>query len=222
MQGPESSAKSSRSDPPHMAAQVRDWPAYFDRMEGKPPRHTLVRAMENFDTKASPDDPAPRFAIDLGCGAGRDTQLLLERGWSVLAIDGHAQAIARLHARPVCATAGARLTTRVETFEQADLPPCDLLNASFALPFCPPGAFGALWQKINASIRPGGRFSGQFFGDRDSWSILEDRTHLTRDQVIALFDGFVLEMLEEEDRPSAHAGEAHKHWHVFHIVARKR
>ena len=29
----------------------------------------------------------PDFAIDLGCGAGRDTIYLLHNGWKVLAID---------------------------------------------------------------------------------------------------------------------------------------
>jgi trans-aconitate methyltransferase len=36
------------------------------------------------------------FAVDLGCGAGRDTAELLRRGWRVLAIDAEAEAIRRL------------------------------------------------------------------------------------------------------------------------------
>ncbi|MEJ1932020.1 class I SAM-dependent methyltransferase [Nostoc sp. NIES-2111] len=38
---------------------------------------------------------APRFAVDLGCGDGRDTVELLRRGWRVLGIDGAQEAIAR-------------------------------------------------------------------------------------------------------------------------------
>ncbi|MEC4815643.1 MAG: methyltransferase domain-containing protein [Scytonema sp. PMC 1069.18] len=41
-----------------------------------------------------------RFAVDLGCGDGRDTVELLRQGWRVLAIDGEAEAIARLLNRP--------------------------------------------------------------------------------------------------------------------------
>ena len=57
---------------------------------------------------------------------------------------------------------------------------------------------------------------------RDDWAIIEDRTHLTRAETLGLFDQYILEHFEEEDRPSSHGGEHHKHWHVFHIVARKR
>ncbi|MFG0305438.1 MAG: methyltransferase domain-containing protein [Phycisphaerales bacterium JB040] len=203
------------------AAQRRDWPAYFDRMEGKPPRETLIRAASSFDT--------PGFAVDLGCGAGRDTQELLERGWRVWACDASEDGLRRVRANPVCARGLEAGTLEVvpASFEriaggEVSLPSCDLLNASFALPFCPPGCFGRLWAAIDGAVRPGGRFGGQFFGERDSWAILEDRTHLTRPVTLALFDRYVLEHLQEEDRASTQPDLPHKHWHVFHVVARKR
>ncbi|MEM9066368.1 MAG: class I SAM-dependent methyltransferase [Planctomycetota bacterium] len=214
----------SHPEPPaHEAAARRDWVAYFDRMEGKPARETTKAAITAFE-RDSGSDASPRFAIDLGCGAGRDTELLLEAGWRVLATDAHPDGLRRLRLRPACVRAEAQgtLSVREESFEEANLPAVDLVNASFALPFCPPAEFPSLWAKIDASISSGGRFAGQFFGDRDDWSILEDRTHLPRAQVLALFGGYVLESFIEEDRPSRFTGEHHKHWHVFHIVARKR
>lgn len=216
------------SPPVHEAAERRDWPAYFERIEGKPPRETLLAAIEAFTRTGDRDRPAePGTAVDLGCGSGRDTAELLARGWRVHAIDGHPEGIGRLRARPECLAHAGRLTTEVRDFGGVDIPPCDLLNASFSLPFCPPGAFPGLWAKIVGAIRPGGRFAGQLFGDRDSWTILEDRTHHARADALALFDAFVLESFREEDRPSAHNGPdasttAHKHWHVYHVVARKR
>lgn len=207
--------------PVHEAAARRDWAAYFDRMEGKPPRATLLMALEKF----GPTDPAaPPLGADLGCGAGRDAEAMLEAGWRVWARDGSEEAVRRVHARPACRAAidEGRLDVGVAPFATVTIPPVRLLNASFALPFCPPAHFPGLWARIDAAIQPGGRFAGQFFGDRDDWAALEDRTHLTRAETLALFDQYVLEHFEEEDRPSAHAGEHHKHWHVFHIVARKR
>jgi len=211
----------SAGPPAHEAAERRDWVAYFDRMEGKPPRDTLHRAIQAFAKEPASE---PRLAIDLGCGAGRDTQLLLESGWRVLATDAHEDGIRRLRERPICCEAEAhgRLEARIEPFERADLPTASLINASFSLPFCPPAAFGGLWARIECALGPGDRFAGQFFGDRDDWAIIEDRTHLSRDQVLGLFDRYVLEFFQEEDRPSRQAGEYHKHWHVFHVVARKR
>ena len=214
-----------RGLPAHEAAQRRDWPAYFDRMAGKPARETLCAALEAFGVGAGAD---ARLAADLGCGDGRDTGELLRQGWRVWAQDSSAEGLARLRARPECAAALAegRLEVVQADFADTTPPACDLVNASFALPFCPPGHFAGLWARIDAAVGPGGRFSGQFFGDRDDWAIIEDRTHLPRDAVVRLFDGWVLERLIEEDRASTHAPTspdgAHKHWHVFHVVARKR
>ena len=78
------------------------------------------------------------------------------------------------------------------------------------------------WGRIVGSIRPGGRFAGQFFGDRDTWARCADRTHHTRGQVEAMLSGFDIEVFNEEERDDAMADGAPKHWHVFHIVARKR
>ena len=207
--------------PVHDAAHRRDWPAYFDRIEGNPPRETLVHALDLFDA----EDPAEsRTAADIGCGSGRDTQCLLERGWRVWAQDGSIDGLERARARPEIA--GAVADGRAELvhadYSDIEIPPVDLVNASFSLPFCPPDAFRELWRGIDAAIPVGGRFSGQFFGDRDSWAMIEDRTHLTRAETLALFDQYILEHLKEEDRPSAADTEPHKHWHVFHIVALKR
>jgi tellurite methyltransferase len=57
----------------------RDFAAYYDGVKGRPPRPTLSRAADAF--------AGPGFAVDLGCGDGRDTIELLRRGWRVLAID---------------------------------------------------------------------------------------------------------------------------------------
>lgn len=216
--------------PIHEAAERRDWPAYFDRIEGKPPRDTLTTAIARFaEADRAPEGTTPivpvaheRTAIDLGCGSGRDTAELLVHGWRVLAIDGHPEGIDRLRARPACIEHRNRLTTRVCDFGDIELPECDLINASFALPFCAPAVFPGLWSRIVHAIVPGGRFAGQLFGERDSWAVLEDRTHLVRGDAIELFDGFVLESFREEDRPGTSTTSAHKHWHVYHIVARKR
>ncbi len=208
--------------PPHEAAERRDWPAYFDRMEGKPARETLVTALDGFETV---DPDGPPLALDVGCGAGRDAAEMLERGWRVWAQDSNPDGIARLRARPECAAAIAagRLEVAQASFESMVLPQgATLVNASFSLPFCPPGAWAAVWAKLDAAVPIGGRFSGQFFGDRDDWSVLEDRTHLTRAQVLDLFSDYVLESFREEDRPSTCTLGGHKHWHVFHVVARKR
>jgi tellurite methyltransferase len=197
----------------------RDWTAYYSAVVGRPPRDTLLTALARFEAEESA--ASSRLAVDLGCGEGRDTVELLRRGWRVLGIDGEPEAIARLLSRPEINP--TRLETQVVRFEQMNLPETvDLINASFSLPFCPPEHFPGLWEKIVLSLRSGGRFCGQLFGDRDSWAIYTSMNHHTREQLDLLLQPFEVEMLEEEDHPGKTALGEDKHWHLFQIVARKR
>ena len=197
----------------------RDWSAYYSAVGGRPPRDTLLVALERFEAEKSA--VGSRFAVDLGCGEGRDTVELLKRGWHVLGIDGEKEAIARLLRRPDINP--ERLETQVARVEEVTLPESvDLVNASFSLPFCPPEYFPSLWGKIVESLHSGGRFCGQLFGDRDSWAIYTSMNHHTREQVEVLLQPFEIEMFEEEEHPGKTALGEDKHWHIFQIVARKR
>jgi tellurite methyltransferase len=107
-----------------------NWTRYYDAA-GEQPRETLLFALERFEAEAR---AAGRelFAVDLGCGSGRDTAELLRRGWRVLAIDAEAEAIERLLARSDLGSAAGRLETQVARFEDAAWPEADLINSSCA------------------------------------------------------------------------------------------
>lgn len=188
----------------------RPWGRYL-RLAGDDPRPTLVDAVGRF--------AAPGLAVDLGAGAGRDTAELLRRGWSVVAIDREQDALDRLHA--LVGPDSARLQTRRARFEEAEWPDCDLVNASFALPFCPPAAFAATWTRIVASLRPGGRFCGQLFGVRDQWagSGIVAVTPAELDELLAPFE---VERCDEVETDGRTVVGTPKHWHVYHLVVRKR
>ncbi|MFQ4141510.1 class I SAM-dependent methyltransferase [Chlorogloeopsis sp. ULAP02] len=195
------------------------WLAYYQAVEGRPPRDTLLTALDYFD-KENPSTSKSYFAVDLGCGEGRDTVELLRRGWRVLAIDGQQEAITRLLNYPNIDL--KLLQTRVVRFENLTLPELvDLVNASFSLPFCPTESFPKLWKEIVTSLSSGGRFSAQLFGERDSWATYTSITHHTRDQVEQMLRDFKVEMFKEEDHLGKTALGEEKHWHIFHVVARK-
>ncbi|MBF2074191.1 MAG: class I SAM-dependent methyltransferase [Synechococcales cyanobacterium C42_A2020_086] len=196
-----------------------DWSSYYQAVQGRPPRDTLLMALARFEQDQN--TPCNRFAVDLGCGDGRDTVELVRRGWRVLAIDAAAEAIERLSHRPDIDQ--TQLQTRVDRFETLSLPVAsfDLINASFCLQFCPPPAFPAFWQQIVTALRLGGRFCGQLIGNRDSWTMYAHMNHHSREQVEALLTPFIVESLIEEDHPGKTALGVEKHWHIFHIVARK-
>ncbi|WP_019503782.1 class I SAM-dependent methyltransferase [Pleurocapsa sp. PCC 7319] len=191
----------------------RDWKAYYDIVADRPPRKTILTALAAFEQ--------PGIAVDLGCGAGRDTVEILRQNWAVLAIDREPDAIHRLLARPNLNT--LQLTTQIVGFEEVQLPKSvDLINASFSIPFCSPEVFPTLWNQIFNSLVTGGRFCGHLFGDRDSWGNSELINCFTRSQVETLLKPYEIELLEEEEHPGKTPLGEDRDWHIFHIVARKK
>lgn len=195
-----------------------NWLAYYEQTRDRPPHDTLKRAMTAFATESH----GLLRAIDLGAGVGRDSLPLLEAGWEVLATDKTEAALIELRERAATLGVEGRLTTRLAPFETlAALGEAELVNASFSLPFCPPDAFERLWTIICAAIVPGGRFSGHLIGPRDDWSKQSGVTILSKQQVEALFDGFTIELLREEEDEGKMAQGKSKRWHIFHLVARR-
>lgn len=191
----------------------KGWTTYYKARAGRPPRPLLLAATARFATTAGLQ------AIDLGCGEGTDTVALLHQGWQVLAIDQQPEAIARVQAQ-VPAELRDQLQTQVAAFEEMTLPPADLIYAGFSLPFCRPTHFAEFWAKIVNALRPGGRFAGQIFGDRDEWADAPDMTFLNIAAARDLLQPFVLEVFTEIDE-DGQAVSGPKHWHYYEVIARK-
>jgi SAM-dependent methyltransferase len=190
-----------------------DWATYYDAVGRNPARDTLVTALDSWSG-------APGFAIDLGCGSGRDTLEMLRRGWRVLAIDREPDALQRLKGFTPSNTR-ERLSTRVAPFEGLELQPADLVNASYCLPFCEPDALESLWSRITEALQSGGLFAGHFFGDHDDWAGTAGMNFHSRDRFDARFTGWNILQLDVKDEVGATAIGDDKHWHTFSVVARK-
>jgi SAM-dependent methyltransferase len=196
--------------------QAQGWSEYYDKLRDRPPRRTLLAALDAFG-----EVPTGSLAIDLGCGDGRDIVEILRRGWSVVAVDAEPQALSKLAERRL--PGSERITPIVSRMEDVPLPlGVRLVNASFAMPLCEPERFHELWSRIVDALPVGGRFSGQWYGPRDSWVGRPGITFLERDAALRLLDGFDVEMFEAEEADGITPRGKPKHWHIFHIVARKR
>ena len=113
------------------------WPDYYAATVDRPAWGTTIDAADRFAAEDG-DDPLssgalrtvaqPRVAVDLGCGAGRDTRELLRRGWRVMAVDREAAAIEAVTAATPEPDRG-RLEGVVAELASFDLPPCDLVVA---------------------------------------------------------------------------------------------
>jgi tellurite methyltransferase len=196
----------------------REWSSYYAATRGRPPRATLVRALR---AAATGHAPPGRRAIDLGCGAGRDTLPLLDAGWHVLAIDAEPKGLAAL-ARAAPAPMRARLAMRAARFERTFLPQAELVNASFCLFFTDRRAvLAGLLEGVAQALVPGGRFAGQLLGPRDSWVRSGRTVGVARGELAGLLAGLHLERLEEEEADGVTPRGEAKHWHVWHINAAK-
>ena len=187
------------------------WTTYYEKLRDRPPRRTLLAALDRFGAP-SPD----ALVIDLGCGDGRDVVEMRRDGWRAyfkpLRV-GERLVVRRLRARPL--PAGSDLTPIVARLEEVPLPiGVSLVNSSFAMPLCEPEAFRSVWERIREALPPGGRFSGQWVGR-------PGMTFVSRDEALALLDGFELEMFEEEEADGTTPRGNAKHWHIFHIVVRR-
>ena len=192
-----------------------DWVGYYDEQGQREPRDLLLQALDLFAGAGRGGR-----AVDIGCGQGFETGELLRRGWDVVAIDGQDEAIRRLRRR-IPDEQASRLETVVSRMEDVEIPPADLVHASYSLPFCTPAAFPEVWGRIRGSLRPGGRFVGELFGDRDSWAATErEMTFFEVDRARALFDGMEIESFVEEESEDE-GWDGLKHWHVFHAIARR-
>ena len=192
----------------------REWLAYYRYTAKRPPRELLLQTLNHLDWEKK--SRRGQRAVEIGYGAGTDTLELLRRGWQVLAIDRH-EGAARFLARRVPPGKRGALTTLVAPMEGLTLPSTNLVYASFSLPFCSPAAFPALWSTIRDSIRPGGHFAGQLFGNEDSWSGNREMTFQSRKDVLRLARGFKLELIREvHEEGMAFSGP--KHWHYFDLV----
>lgn len=100
-------------------------------------------------------------AIDLGCGAGRDTIFLIKNNWNVTAIDREdTQNIieANLNTEDL-----KKFKFMCQNFKNIKLYKNDLIVSNFSIPFCSKNYFNDFWNKIVNSINNGRILCWEFF-----------------------------------------------------------
>ena len=192
---------------------VSTWSAYYQAAINKP-LHPLFLTLE-------PYLPDSGNAIDLGCGVGHAVVWLANKGWQVDAVDGHEEAL-----RIVASRLGEEEKSRVqliqERLEDVRIEPAtyDVVIAAFSLFFIESReAFLNTWAEIQSGLKPGGYFLGEFLGLNDDWS---DRCLVnSRSEVEGFLSKLETVHFEEVDQDGETSVGVDKHWHIFHVIARK-
>jgi SAM-dependent methyltransferase len=196
------------------------WLDYYAVTVDRPAWSTTIDAADRFAAEDGPEAPA-RLAVDLGCGAGRDSRELLRRGWRVLAVDREAAAIDAVAAATPAADRD-RLEGVVSDLASFGVPPCDLVIASVSLQCLAPADYEAVFGRITAALRSGGRFAGLLYGDRDESANDPEYTCPSPDAIRRYLAGFDVESwFEREEDGKMALGDPH-HIHLIEVVARRR
>ena len=186
---------------------------YYDNTENEMPNYTAKKFIEL--------NVEPGNAVELGCGAGRDTVYLIRNGWNVLAIDREdveTRIVSKLLVEEL-----EQFEFFKQRFEAIKLENSNLVVANFSLPFCNKNDFKKLWAKINHSVLKDGYFVGNFLGDKDEWKNAKEKmTFLTKDQVMELFRNFEIVEFKEVEKDGLTGLGKMKHWHIFNVIAKKK
>ena len=195
-----------------------DWFNYQKEMTTRKPRPLLLKVLEFYNGFAG-------YAVELGCGGGVDTIELLNAGWKVYAVDNTAYGFEYIK-RNVSTDKLSNVTFKQTSFERMDIPDADLIYSSFSISYCKPDSFDLFWSKIVNALKPGGRFAGNFFGEKSEWiDGEEDMIIKAKSEVFDLIKDFDLEYFEEKcfDKPSVIAREDQiKRWHFYNVIATKK
>ena len=124
--------------------KMRNIEKYYDNTEIDLPHKNVAKFIEIESNVGN--------AIDIGCGAGRDTVCLIKNGWNVLAIDR--ENVENRIKKRLKQEEFDKFKFKRQDFENVVLTENNLLVANFSLPFCNKDKFNELWNKVEKSILP--------------------------------------------------------------------
>ncbi len=187
------------------------WKNFYQATRESPPSALLVEAMEFVRNKGT--------ALDVGCGALKDSRFLVHEGFDVVAIDAEPAVANEIHDIPA-----DRFHFTQTTFEDFsyDVEKFDCINAMYSLPFIAPHAFNDVFRAITSALKHDGIFCGVFFGNNDEWNANPDMTFHTKADVEASFSDMEVLAFKEKEFDGTTALKTPKHWHTFQVIARRK
>ena len=183
-----------------------DWSEYYDMARLQPAHELLVEALSYVKNTGK--------VISIGDGPLRDAKYLLQKGFDVTVIDK-----SPLMEKESNEINNERLHTTVTSFEDFNFPINEyvFVSAMYSLYYCEPEHFSRMIINIKSSLKKGGIFCGQMFGDYDEWSKKLQRTYQTIDEAKEYLKDMEVLLFREEETEECRT----KHWHIYNFIARK-
>ena len=156
-------------------------------------------------------------ALDLGCGAGNDTEFLISKGFKVTAIDNNEQVKRILESRNLNSE---NLNIIIDDFSKINLPKADLVNAHFSMHYVKENFNGFMANLLQNVINPKGVFIGNFLGKEDDWN--ECNTTVEKEKLLEYFKDFNFFYFSEEKYYQDAKRKKNKFWQVYTVIAQKK
>jgi SAM-dependent methyltransferase len=117
----------------------------------------------------TPPDGAPRRALDLGAGAGRDTLALAEAGYDVISIDLSSRGLERVRQRAEQTNVRQRVTTIVSDVREFQIEPeqFDVIVGTTVLDHIPRPDAERLWRSMTNGLTANGLLSIEVHSTED-------------------------------------------------------
>ena len=184
---------------------------FYNNISKLQPHRVLVDFIKN--------TPNIKTAIDLGCGAGRDTKFLLKNSKKVIDIDR--VDVRKFLYKNLDKNEMENLTFIQSNFSEVELPNADLIISYEALPFCSREELNSIIKKIKVSLNDNGYLLCNFFGKNDEWFGNDKILFLEKEEIKEILSDFNIIKIKEIEQDSETAMHQMKHWHVFWIIAKR-
>ncbi len=158
------------------------------------------------------------LALDLGCGAGNDTEFLLSKGFKVTAVDCEENVKDIIKNRDMNTD---NLNIIIDDFSKIELPKVDLIVANLSLHFVKDNFQEFIENLLKNNIKSKGFFVGNFLGKEDDWC--KKNTTVNKEELLDYFKNFdIIYFSEEKYYKDGAISDKNKFWHVYTIMAQQR
>lgn len=155
-------------------------------------------------------------AIDLGCGAGNDTEFLISKGFKVTAIDSQEEAREFFENKKIDTE---KFNLIIDDFSKAELPKADLILANMSIFFIKDN-FNLFLKDLLQKVNKNGFIVANFLGKEDDWN--GNKTTIEKEELLSYFKDFKMYYFSEEKYYKDTARGVNKFWHVYTIMAQLR
>ena len=190
---------------------MRNAKQYYNATMNRQPTGLIMRFFCNkFNERLRGND-----AIDLGCGAGSDTEFLISKGFKVTAIDSEEQVKEILENKDIDKT---KLSITIGDFSKVEIPNADLIYANMSLFFVKEN-FDVFMKNLLEKVNKDGFFIANFLGNEDDWAETKTKTTVEKEELLKYFKNFKMYYFSEEKYYKETVLGKNKFWHVYTVIA---